>query len=232
MADDDLVVVTARVARTALSTSANSVLKTTGAEWASVAKEVLKHAALSVIAKFLGEFGEQFVGMLLKLDRSDAVLKRLISSLVEAPLRTGMDQLELAQKLPDLDPTHRNYREERFRNALTSLDQALSLAKDAERPLVEFLRGVAALNIRGGEPEAVAHFLEYKNACRQERAAAEAMAAHEHALAEESDRSLSRMPSSPPAAEAHLDDGALACIAPVKRWRASALGTCLWLSRR
>jgi hypothetical protein len=92
-------------------------------------------------------------------------IKQQLSKLIREPLQTAIEQLRIAEKLNPVTDDQKQHRVFRYQQALGNLDKALSLCEADEKPFVNFLRGLATLNIPGGYIEAKYHLREFHAAC-------------------------------------------------------------------
>jgi hypothetical protein len=136
----------------------------------------------SLVAEVSGAFAVEFASVLLKmlLDSEDSLsrIDKNVSKLVQEPLKTALEQFRVASALHPDNESGRVYREQGFRESLASFDRARSVAEDHDTPLIDLLRGICALQMRGGGGEAKVHLRPYARACTaranslQEKAAA------------------------------------------------------------
>jgi hypothetical protein len=152
-------------ARSALTKTAEKGLELGSEKVVEATTRLVGRAAATLVGSFATEFAKAFLSALLDKDGAIKAIRSDVSKLVRAPLLAGIEQLRVAALLPTVTPDEAEFMITRHRQALNHLDQALSLCEPEERPLVAFLRGVAALNIPGGLAEARMHFVEFRDAC-------------------------------------------------------------------
>lgn len=146
--------------------------KATGQALDKAAEFTVKAASNALVSALLGPYGtfaSKFVEIFLQgLFNSQQNLQKIetaVSALVREPLMTGVEQLKLANKTVPSSKEAAQYRIERFRMALASLDRARSLASEKESKFeiafVDLLRGFCALELSGGASEAISHLTAF-----------------------------------------------------------------------
>jgi len=161
-----------------LSRSAYDALTDVSKESTDLLTNALKRSDVPEIVRFLGNVSAGFLSRLglaylkhiLKIEDSGEKLAKDVSKLVSSPLATGMEQLHLAGELeprPGTEETSEEFRhrQERYRDALRSLDQARQLATPEEVPSIDLLRGLASLHLSGAQAEARIHLNSYVEFC-------------------------------------------------------------------
>ena len=163
-----------------LSKTAYDALTDVAKESEDHLRDELKHSGASKVIQFIGNLSTGFLSKLaltclrhiLKIEDSGEKLAKDVSKLVSAPLGEGMEQLHIAASLePPIDkkekPEEARHRQERYRDALRSLDQARQLASQEEIPPIDLLRGLACLRLPGAQAEARLHLDSYAEFCEQ-----------------------------------------------------------------
>lgn len=108
-----------------------------------------------------------------------AEIRRSLRLLIDAPLRTGLEQLRVAVASEASTAEETQHQADRLREARASLDAASQRVAPEQRALVDLYRGLASLGIPGGLREGKLHLGAFALACRS-RASALLKAAAEH----------------------------------------------------
>jgi len=126
----------------------------------------ISHSIGTFVFKFIQAFLEVLSGKEEKTQQIEAV----VSALIREPLLTGLEQLRVANKTVLFSEKSKQYRIERLRNALNSLDRARSLASEEfEIAIIDLLRGLCAFEIPGGTSEALIHLTAFQIWAHKER---------------------------------------------------------------
>jgi len=125
--------------------------------------------SLGLLSKsFIFEFTIIFLKILLTAKDSNTQIEKNLSKLIREPYLTAMEQFKIASELKYITSEEKKYREIRFRDSLVNFDRALSFAEENEKPFINFLKGLCALNITGGRDEAITHLSNFQQSCKQE----------------------------------------------------------------
>jgi hypothetical protein len=109
-----------------------------------------------------------------------AEIRRSLRLLLEAPLRTGLEQLRLAAVTVPNTPDQAQHQADRLREARASLDTASQQVSSEQRSVVDLYRGLASLGIPGGLGEGIVHLEAFMADCRSRAIAlSQAAAAHD-----------------------------------------------------
>jgi hypothetical protein len=147
----------------ALNRAAKEFSETTKSEGMSVLNDVQNGILSKDIGAFISKFIHVFLEVFYDADEKPRQIEAVVSTLVREPLITGIEQLRVANKTVPFSEKSMRYRIERFQNALCSLDRARSLASEEfEIALIDLLRGLCALEIPGGESEALVHLSSFE----------------------------------------------------------------------
>jgi len=148
--------------------TAEEILKEKQKDLTVVIALALSPAFASVISAFSVQFVLTCLQTLSNCHKSDEILK-CVSKLIAIPLSTGLIQLRTAVSLENTSTPEsheqREHRISRYRDALCSLDQALSLAEDSEKAAIHLYRAFVSTKIPGADREARMHASEFKATC-------------------------------------------------------------------
>ena len=142
--------------------------------WARTSETNLLSGMTSGFAQIPGRLGGAFalefalvcLTSLLKNQESLRNISVNLSKLVREPLLTGISLIELSEHLKENTGDARRHRESRLRSALESLHKAAAICEPEERPFVDLLRGLCAVQLSGGAEEAALHLTSFARACR------------------------------------------------------------------
>lgn len=152
-------------ARDALFAVAEKSTSITVGKITTLASTALAHSILRASSTFTLQFVLLIFKKLVHSEDTDLFIRTQLSKLVAEPFKTGVDQLKLADSIQPTNIAEQEHRIERYKNALVNLDRAFSVAKPEEQLFILLLRGVTALQIPGGQPEAKIHLAEFHKRC-------------------------------------------------------------------
>jgi len=168
--EKEIVKRSAEMVRKAAMNAAEEVLKDQSKDLTGL---LAKHLP-TLAAAALSTFSVQFVLLCLKTiadeEKSKLILQQ-VNRLVEAPLKTGLEELRTALALEEYfdyeSEDQASHRISRYRDSLRKLDEALALAKDdQEKAAIHLFRALASARIPGAEIETRIHGLEFVNSCK------------------------------------------------------------------
>jgi len=166
------------------------LVATVGTALRKVVPELLAEAAKLVpgptVVVLLGhKLTQTAVESLWAKDEDDlAEIRRSLRLLIDAPLRTGLEQLRVAMAVVPRTPEEVQHQADRLREARASLDEASQNVPQEQRGVLDLYRGLASLIIPGGAQEARLHLEAFANACEARATALlEAAAAHDRKAA-------------------------------------------------
>jgi hypothetical protein len=137
--------------------------KATESRVKSVSNDSLSSTASMSIGTFISKFTQAFLEIFYGMEERPRGIEVVVSALVREPLITGLEQLRMANETVSFSEKGMQYRVERFRNALCSLDRARSLASEEfEIAFINFLRGLCAFELPGGTSEALVHLTSFQ----------------------------------------------------------------------
>lgn len=124
----------------------------------------------NIIGKFIGIGIETFfpklstliIGKLLTTESEIKKIDRQVSKLIREPIKTGLNQLKIANTLSITSNINYQYLKLRYLHALENFDKAYNLSSDEEKPYIDLLRGITTLKIEGGQNESVYHFKNFQ----------------------------------------------------------------------
>ena len=162
----------------------------------SIGKNKLISASSSAFLQILSRVSGNFIielsiaclKSLLESKESLRLIEKDINKLVREPLKTGIEQLRVAEILKSGTEKQSQHRVLRYQQALINFDKALSLAEENEKPFINFLRGLVAIHLPGAEEESIMHLKEFQGACLKAAKDLKNRAAHEEVLALENER--------------------------------------------
>jgi hypothetical protein len=167
--EKEIVKRSAEMVRKAAMNAAEEVLKDQSKDLTGL----LANHLPTLAATALGSFSVQFVVLCLRAiadeEKSKLILQQ-VNRLVEAPLKTGLEELRTAlalEKYFDQESEDQtSHRISRYRDSLRKLDEALVLAKDdQEKAAVHLFRALASARIPGAEIEARLHASAFVSTC-------------------------------------------------------------------
>lgn len=163
--DNKLTHLISRATRSAFEEIATVWLKTANKEISSFLTPWLPNflaiASGDFVVEFTAIFLKTFFNPGTQLHDIDAKLIKLINE----PLKTAIEQFEIASQLCPKNEIDLQYREKRLRDCLGNLDRACSIAEQEEIPLINLLRGLCTIQVTGGQQEAIIHLEKFRSAC-------------------------------------------------------------------
>jgi len=138
-----------------------------GKTFASDITSILNDLPNTTLSKSIGTFVSKFIQAFLQLfydtENKPRQIEEMVSALIREPLTTSLEQLRVANKIVLFSEKSKQYKIERLRNALYSLDRARSLASEGfEIALIDLLRGLCTFELPGATSETLIHFTAYQ----------------------------------------------------------------------
>lgn len=129
----------------------------------SILNDLISDHLSQSIRTFVSKFAQAFLQIFYGTEEKTRQIEGVVSTPIREPLLTGLEQLRMANKTVLFSEKSKQFRIERLRNALYSLDRARSLASEEfEIALIDILRGLCAFEIPGGTSEAIVHLTAFK----------------------------------------------------------------------
>lgn len=156
----------ATATRRAFEEAASTWLESRGEKLEALLSSKLPTILASASGLFAVQFSLAVLRQLLHPEDTERKMRLQMARLIGAPAKTALEQFRIASGLRPINDDESAHRESRFRECLGNLDLALSVADSEDVPVINLLRGVCALHIRGGSGEARQHLIAYAADCR------------------------------------------------------------------
>jgi hypothetical protein len=158
---DDLVHVAAAAARRAVEQTLSITVEGSRDTVVSMLAARIPHALAGVSGTLLVEFAGLLLKSLLQSDDAIRRIEREVATLAREPVATAFEQFRIAGMSTGTDQESVRHRQERYRSCLFNLDRAWVVADKSEKPAIDLLRGLCALQVPGASAEAKAHLAAF-----------------------------------------------------------------------